>query len=303
MNIKSENHLENQEAIMGKIALAILNANKQAKIWGITSSGVFINLGQSIIFLTNSEHLGPVNIISHQPIPTQWKKDDDLNITVEDELIFFEHEKSPLSLKIKEIWQSATRPILNISINEQQRRMMASAKQLSLLKNDQGFAPLLLPFLADTLLLETDDSWLFSSWNTITLLKIALYQNDDETFLSMANLLVGSGRGLTPSGDDLITGFTIMRRRWFRQFDWISEAENQLLSTFKEKTTAVSSTLYDCALQGEADARIHEMSDALMNADIPFHDQAMQLSRWGNSSGADIFLGMLLAIRCFQMNQ
>jgi len=42
------------------------------------------------------------------------------------------------------------------------------------------------------------------------------------------------------------------------------------LATFKEKTTSVSSTLFECALQGEADARIQEMADVLMSTDIPF---------------------------------
>ena len=302
MHMNSEIHLENQEAIVGKIALEILSANNQAIIWGITSSGVFLNLRPSIIFLTNSEHLGPVNIISNQPIPTQWKKDDTLTISLMDEYLNLDHDKTPLSLKIKEIWQTAIRPIANISANEQHNRMMASAQQLSLLKNDQGFAPLLLPFLSDSMVSDTDNSWLFSSWNTITLLKIALFQNDMESFLSMATLLVGSGRGLTPSGDDLLTGFTFMRRRWFPEADWMSDAENQLLTTFKQKTTAISSTLYECALQRETDARIQEMSDVLMNDNIPFHEQAIRLARWGNSSGADIFLGMLLAIRCFQVN-
>jgi hypothetical protein len=127
-----------------------------------------------------------------------------------------------------------------------------------------------------------------------------MIQKDTESILSLANLLVGSGRGLTPSGDDLLTGLTFMRRRWFPEVNWMTEVEDQLLATFKKKTTSVSSTLYECALQGEADARIQEMADVLMNAEILFHQQAIDLSHWGNSSGADVFLGMLLAVEDFQ---
>jgi hypothetical protein len=296
----SKIELNDNETIIGKIALDFLSGSKIGKIWGITSSGIFINLQGTIVFLTNTSHLGPVNIISNLPFPEQWKIEDELEINVSDLTINFDHPKYPISLKIKEIWQTATKPVSNISDDEQQKRILAAARQLSLLKNEQGYAPLLLPFITDTLPLETDNNWLFTSWNTIKLLKLSMIQKDTESILSLANLLVGSGRGLTPSGDDLLTGLTFMRRRWFPEVNWMTEVEDLLLATFKKKTTSVSSTLYECALQGEADARIQEMADVLMNAEILFHQQAIDLSHWGNSSGADVFLGMLLAVEGFQ---
>jgi len=292
--------LNENETIIGKIALDFLSGSKIGKIWGITSSGIFINLQGSIVFLTNTRHLGPVNIISNPPLPEQWRDEDELEINISDQTINFDHIKYPVSIKIKKIWQTPTKPVSNISDNEKQKRILAAARQLCVLKNEQGYAPLLLPFVTDTLSLETGNTWLFTSWNTIRLLKISMIQKDTESILSLSNFLVGSGRGLTPSGDDLLTGLTFMRRRWFPEINWMTEVEDQLLVTFKEKTTSVSSTLFECALQGEADARIQKMSDALMSAEIPFQQQAIELSRWGNSSGADVFLGMLLAIESFQ---
>jgi hypothetical protein len=294
--------LNDNETIIGKIALDFLSGSKIGKIWGITSNGIFINLQGSIIFLTNTRHFGPVNIIANLPLPVQWKIEDELEIDISDQTINFDHPNYPVSLKIKEIWKTPPKPVSNRSDDEPQKRILAAARQLSLLKNEQGYAPLLLPFVSDTLSLETDNTWLFSSWNTIKLLKISMIQKDTESILSLANLLIGSGRGLTPSGDDLLTGLTFMRRRWFSDINWMTEVEGQLLATFKVKTTSVSSTLFECAMQGEADARIQEMADVLMSADIPFQQQAIELSRWGNSSGADVFLGMILAIETLQNN-
>lgn len=298
----SEIELNDNETIIGKIALDFLSGSKIGQIWGITSSGIFINLEGAIVFLTNTRHLGPVNIFTNFPLPVQWKIEDELKINVSDQTINFDHSKYPVSLKIKEIWKTATKPFSNISAAGQQKRILAAIRQLSLLKNDQGYAPLLLPFVSDTIPLETDNNWLFTSWNTIKLLKLSMIQKDTESMLSLANLLVGSGRGLTPSGDDLLTGLTFMRRRWFPEVNWMTEIEDQLLVTFKEKTTSVSSTLFKCAMKEEADARIQEMADVLMSANIPFQQQAIELSRWGNSSGADVFLGMLLAIEGFQIH-
>jgi len=285
----------------GKLAYEWLLQSSQAVVWGNTSGGLFLHIqGNRIIFLTNNNHFGPVNIIIQNQIPIQWKNEDEVQIIHADREFILTNNKQQIKLNIENIWSTPQKPTGFISEIEQKNRMKRVANQLSLLKNEQGFAPLLLPFVTDTLPLETDNNWLFTSWNTIKLLKISMIQKDTESILSLTNLLIGSGRGLTPSGDDLLTGLTFMRRRWFPEVNWMTEVEDQLLATFKVKTTSVSSTLFECALQGEADARIQEMADVLMSADVPFHQQAMELSRWGNSSGADVFLGMLLAIESFQ---
>jgi len=285
----------------GKFAYEWLLQSNQVVVWGNTSSGLFLLVqGNRIIFLTKNDYFGPVNVILQNQIPIQWKNEDEVQVIHSDGEFILTNNKQQIKLNIKNIWKTPQKPAGFISEIEQKNRMTQAANQLSLLKNGQGYAPLLLPFVSDNLYLETDNTWLFSSWNTIKLLKISMIQKDSESILSLASLLVGSGRGLTPSGDDLLTGLTFMRRRWFPEVNWMTEVEDQLLATFKEKTTSVSSTLFECALQGEADARIQEMADVLMTSDIPFQQQAMKLSRWGNSSGADVFLGILLAIESFQ---
>lgn len=285
----------------GKFAYDWLLQSNQVVVWGNTSSGLFLRVhGNRIIFLTNNNHFGPVNVNIQNQIPIQWKNEDEVQIIHVDREFILTNNKQQIKLNIENIWNTPQKPTGFISDIEQKKRLTQAANQLSLLKNEKGYAPLLLPFVTDTLSLETDNTWLFSSWNTIKLLKISMIQKETESILALANLLVGSGRGLTPSGDDLLTGLTFMRRRWFPEVNWITEVENQLLATFKEKTTSVSSTLFECALQGEADARIQEMADVLMSTDIPFQQQAMELSRWGSSSGADVFLGMLVAIEGFQ---
>jgi hypothetical protein len=93
-----------------------------------------------------------------------------------------------------------------------------------------------------------------------------------------------------------------MHQRWFPDADWFNDLKAPLNDEFNQKTTAVSSTLFYCATLGEADFRIQEMADVLMNDELKMQSQAINLARWGNSSGADIFLGMVLAIDCFQEN-
>ena len=287
--------------IIGKSAMYYLQQSPEVAVWGNTSNGIFLQSAQSkIVFLTSKPHLGPVNIILKQDKPIHWNIGDTIQLNVGEKSIIFRGKNNSLTILIDEVWQTTNKPRKNIPQTDQLKILNQAAKQLSLLKNEQGFSSLLIPFVTNDMSFESQDAWVQKSWEIIMNLKKGLLQKNLSTILDQASNLIGSGRGLTPSGDDLLTGLFFMKKRWFEENEWINSLESDLVDQFNHQTTAVSTTLFECALQGEADARIQEMSDVLMNADIPFSNQAINLARWGNSSGADVFLGMLLAIQCFQ---
>ncbi len=297
----SENTTSKNLITIGKVAYDWLLQSSQAVVWGNTSTGLFLNIQpDKIIFLTSSDHFGPVNIIIRNQLPTHWENKDKIQIIhQENEFILF-NQQDELQIMIDDIWHTPIKPPGRISPAEQQNRLLQSAKQISILKSGQGFSPLLIPSLRNEPPADREDEWLNQSWNKINQLNQSLLKKDVDKVLNVSKQLIGSGRGLTPSGDDLLTGLFFMQQRWFENTDWLDEIFQSLVQEFQQHTTAVSSTLFQCAIQGEADARIQELSDALMSADIPFQQQALQLARWGNSSGADVFLGMLLAIASFQ---
>lgn len=289
------------KSTIGRVAYDWLMQSNLADVWGITSSGIFLNIhGNKIIFLTSSNHFGPVNIVIENQVPIQWKNKDLIKIVLGVNEISFINQHDELKIKIDDIWHTTHKPSGKITRAEQQIRLLKSAQQFSLLKNGQGFASLLISFLRNEAPEDLENEWLCRSWEKIVQLKQGLMEKDTDKIMTFAKQLIGSGRGLTPSGDDLLTGLFFMQKRWFENIDWMEEIKQSLIQEFQQYTTAVSNTLFLCALQGEADARIQEMSDALMISEIPFHQQAIQLARWGNSSGADVFLGMMLAIASFQ---
>lgn len=297
----SENTTSKNLITLGKIAYNWLLQSSRAVVWGNTSTGLFLNIQpDQIIFLTSSDHIGPVNIIIRNKFPTHWANKDKIQIIHQDNEFTLFNQQDKLQITIDNIWHTPIKPPGRISPDEQRCRLLQSANQISLLKNGQGFAPLLIPFLRNEPPEDLEDAWLSQSWDKIIHLKQSLLNKDIGKVFSVSKQLVGSGRGLTPSGDDLLTGLFFMHKRWFKNTGWMDEMEQSLAHEFQQHTTAVSSTLFWCALHGEADARIQELSDALMTSEIPFHQQAIQLARWGNSSGADVFLGMLLAIASFQ---
>jgi hypothetical protein len=297
----SENNDSKEISTIGKIAYDWLIQSDQAVVWGNTSKGLFLQIpDDKIIFLTESPNFGPANIMVKNQIPIHWKNADRIKIIHGVNAITLSNQHDDLEINIDKIWSTPEKPARKISFAEQQNRLLQSARQLTIFKDGKGFSSLLIPVLQNEPTVNLDDQWLNHSFDKIMLLKQSLLEKDKEKVISVARQLIGSGQGLTPSGDDLLTGLLFMQKRWFENIEWLDEIDQNLMNEFQQHTTAQSSTLFLCALQGEAIAYIQEMSDTLMNTDIPFDKQAIQLARWGNSSGADVFLGIILAIQCFQ---
>jgi len=289
---------------IGKMAYDWLSDSKTVTVTGTTSSGTFLRTIEGrIVFLTTSLHYGPVNLIFENNFPQNWKNGDLLQISRGQNSIIFDLQNEKYVLQIKSIWETPPTPEKTISSEEQFSRIHQAAQQLSILKDGEGLAPLLIPYIDKKTPLKFDSEWINSMWLEIHELRKAIKAKNVTQIRFVANQLIGSGRGLTPSGDDLLSGLFFMHQRWFQDADWFNGLQAPLIEEFNQKTTAVSSTLFYCATVGEVDFRIQEMADVLMNDEFEMQSQAINLSRWGNSSGADIFLGMVLAIDCFQENE
>lgn len=287
--------------IIGKIAYDWLWHSESVTVNGTTSSGIFLKTTSGrVIFLTNSDHYGPVNLLIENNLPQNWKNNDLIPISHDQNSFTFHCANKKYVFQIKSIWKTPPTPNNNISSDEQLSRIHKAAQQLSILKSGEGLTPLLIPIIENKAPLEFESEWLHSMWLRIQDLREAIKARNISQIRHVTSQLIGSGRGLTPSGDDLLSGLFFMHQRWFNESDWFNDLKSPLINEFNLKTTGVSSTLFYCATMGEADFRIQEMADALMNEETQLQNQAINLSRWGNSSGADIFLGMIMAIDCFQ---
>jgi Protein of unknown function (DUF2877) len=105
--------------------------------------------------------------------------------------------------------------------------------------------------------------------------------------------LVGLGEGLTPSGDDLLVGFSAGLHAVGSPLDpGLAQACAQLASG---RTTRIAEAFLVHAARGEYSARLHGLVHAL-SAEPPraLADAFSQVLGWGASSGADTLLGLLL---------
>lgn len=109
---------------------------------------------------------------------------------------------------------------------------------------------------------------------------------------------LGLGRGLTPSGDDLVSGFLLAINRWESALSagWEKAKLNScLVQLALERTNTISANLIECASLGLADERLIMALEALMTGNTGPQECLQQLSGWGNSSGLDSLVGMALA--------
>jgi len=109
--------------------------------------------------------------------------------------------------------------------------------------------------------------------------------------------LLGSGTGLTPSGDDL-AGAALFARQLLApdRRAWVLIA-GQLAREALERSHAVSAALLDDLVHGQSFAPLHAIVDALAeNDDAAALAAARELTAIGHSSGWDMFTGFVIGI-------
>lgn len=288
--------------IIGHIAHEWLKQTTRVTLQGQTSSGIFLKLeGERVLFLTNTTSLGPVNIITGQKLPDSWKLHSIMNIVFSGQKLLFDHPIYPLILEPYEIWTIPNPSDYAISIAEQKKRLAQASNQLKLIKNGEGLSPFLSLLQGKT---STGiDSQLLEIWTAILGIKSALLTLDEFDFLQNAKLLVGYGHGLTPSGDDFLSGLLFTLNRINNNLipePWLNKMQSQILEIAREKTNAVSFSLLYCATIGSANSRVQQLLEPLINESVIFQDQAINIARWGNSSGLDLFIGIAIALQALQ---
>lgn len=293
---------ELKKNVIGHIAFEWLNQLSEMIVQGITSKGIFLKSDNNrVVFLTNSLEYGPLNIFGVSELPDFWKLHDKLQVKISEQKLSLTHGSNTFELEPYKIWTIPPPPDFVISHEEQERRLHKAIQQIELLKGNEGFGPLLNLLKGESSIILPPN--LVEIWSHITKLRFAILHHDAQTLLFHAKALSGYGRGLTPSGDDFLNGlfFTLNRINFdSRVKNFLSAIQPQILNIANEKTNSISQSLLSCATIGSADYRIQKMVDTLSNETILFEDQAIQLTRYGNSSGADLFLGIAIGIQIIQ---
>lgn len=108
--------------------------------------------------------------------------------------------------------------------------------------------------------------------------------------------LIGRGDGLTPSGDDVLLGFTMIRQAFLLEDSFIKILEQ---GTIKRKTTAVSTAYYDSLFAGY----VNSLFLAFIFSITPEENNSSAetlvdlITRYGHTSGYDTLFGIYLGFQ------
>ncbi|NMC30289.1 MAG: DUF2877 domain-containing protein [Pelolinea sp.] len=280
-------HLINHAKTIGHQAKWHLQKSQQATISGLISHGIFLFLKDgAIVFITSDPYRGPltINLEPGASLPKEGNPGDSVlihpgQIVFPDQILQFDHTT--------QLWKPAP---FTIHANGLEAILKRAQRLVSLIpqSREDGIFGDILPIILNPV----------SSWEEKQLLlqKGLNLEDGDGQKKRLEDVLLpwlGRGRGLTPAGDDFLCGFLLAHSHLFNAppLD-----RRELAAQAKNRTTALSSSLIECAAQGTADERLVSTLYYLAYGEGSPEQHKEELLSYGSSSGIDTLAGMLTAL-------
>lgn len=133
----------------------------------------------------------------------------------------------------------------------------------------------------------------------ILLIHHALSDNNTNGLIKVVLPFIGRGQGLTPSGDDFISGMILTQNRWnsiIKTGIDLKKINNAVIKRAKTATSSLSANLIELAAKGQADERIINVLDYLITGNKLSDDLLKDLLSYGNTSGMEILVGIITGI-------
>lgn len=277
---------------IGITALKSIQFNTSAVVYGITSKGVFLRMADaSIVFMSRDTFRNPLSInVPGSGVFLETVQHSDL-VEISNNVLFFRAVNDQLEINPAAIWSARKNetpleqlpPSLKIKefITHLQKRLDQSVEY---------FSTVLTLFGIENVNIPTD-------LRTALRCLISPDSTDLDSLSTAGKFFAGRGRGLTPSGDDLLLGWCYALDRLSRFHNLEMAAIHQIMvEQVSKRSTLISANLIAAASQGELDERLLHAFEALTGL-IPLNAAVLDgVVNWGNSSGIEAVAGMLLAL-------
>jgi len=111
--------------------------------------------------------------------------------------------------------------------------------------------------------------------------------------------LIGRGRGLTPSGDDFLIGFTMILMSVEEDEHWSLQLEKMI----QNKSTDISLAYYKALLDGHLSSYLKDFLQSIQRLDQPSIDKnILTIIGYGHTSGYDTLFGVYIACQWIKNN-
>jgi hypothetical protein len=285
----------------GSFARQMLSSGSMAKVIGSTSRGLFLLTPErGIIFLSYETWRSPMSVNLGRTDSELQKVKIGTQTQLSTQKIDILKTGISINLQSAQIWSAPDRP-QKLLPPEQRQAHLRDTTEFICEQSSTGFSPLLAAFLdlPNKTSLNQEEQLLLEGLHQLR--QAFSIQDLGRAALQSTNLL-GYGRGLTPSGDDLLAGLLLALNRWQTALYGLDTGEflgaiNHNLSTKAyTHTTALSANIMTAAAAGQADERLIQSLDALIIGNMPPAGICNLLLRYGASSGIDTLTGFALAL-------
>jgi hypothetical protein len=282
---------------MGAIAHTKLAQEREASVMGITSHGTFLLLASGwVVFLSPDVYRGPLTL-NYKGGP------DDFGFLktgsparVHPDHIFFPESSLAIHTGQAKTWHAP--PLHRDTLPPSQRlsQMALVARQLLARGQASDFGVLIPDMLGDMGASKAQETPVYPLMER---LQNSLHEGKLTAIVEGMQAILGMGGGLTPSGDDVVTGYLLTLTRWGHALApdlEIKALARDILQGAYRKTTTLSANLIECASLGQANERLILALDGILSGNTDAPTCARYLAGWGNTSGVDALAGMALAL-------
>lgn len=283
-------------ANVGQIAVELVSIERRGKLFGKISRGLYIKTDSRwLLYVSFENYRGPLTINLRE---TESLLDDfhvGTLVEISSGRIRFPEIEITISTQEVEIWKPPSVSCSTLTQEHRKKRLLEFGRRAIEYKMTAGLATLLPAILG----LSKGDS--LDGEIAAYQAEIIRWHESNDELPSGENLisLLGCGKGLTPSGDDVILGYLLALNRWKEVLlptGDLTQLNNSLVAAAYEKTTTLSANLIECAANGLANEHLINPLDWLMGASHQESPDADELFSWGSSSGIDVFVGFVLAL-------
>lgn len=270
---------------------SLMKAAARRWVAGVTSKGAFLRADDRVLFLTNSDYRSPFNLTLNSigQLFTRLQPGDTFE-TNKNEIVFSGREITLLTHGAA-VWHPPQPARMVASLQEQRLRANLLLDTIKSIDPDKGFL-----FLAGQ---PDDQTEVFQReiHHAARQIVLAYRSQNKEVFFASAEKILGAGGGLTPSGDDFLTGFLLYHYRYLQSVNsepgLLNEWWQELTRLAFKKTTTISANRLEYAGRGWAEEIFLTLIDHLFTPEVAFGiEKARHLVDFGHSSGVDTLIGI-----------
>jgi hypothetical protein len=290
---------------LGAAAWCVAKSECAARVVGVTSRGLFLLAPpQRIIFVSFERYRSPLTINLDRSCDRLRTIDVAAVAQFFDTRLIFPSIDFSISFSEEMVWRCPLPELASRPHAEQRQTAQAIARRVLMQRGDVGLAALL-PILLDWPAVPALSAEQSALLEQLLALRRAVQAGDNAALLAGLTASLGQGRGLTPSGDDVVIGLLLMLARSLR-VNSRADGENmlkhvtaQLVTEAYQKTTSISANLIECAADGQGDERLIAVADGIATGTTSITQCVEDVLGWGSSSGIEALVGMAVAVAAF----